>query len=136
MLKSQILLYHLLITPLVNFRCHFFLLLLLHSARYICPLKWYCNSLNIILAFSSFNVKNLISVKDCVPKSVCSCVICNFSDIFEKSHHLSTQVHEHLFADTKSYIFTYLKILTLCRDACGEKCFKIRAMATGGCKGV
>ena len=59
--------------------------------------KTYCKNLNIKLAFSSFKVKNLISVKDCVPRS-----------IGETSRPLSTRVHEHLFTD-KTQIFLNIK---------------------------
>ena len=31
--------------------------------------KNYCKNLNIKLSFSSFKARNLISVKDCVPRS-------------------------------------------------------------------
>ena len=41
--------------------------------------KTYYKNLNIKLAFSSFKVKNFISVKDCVPRSLRSCVVYKFS---------------------------------------------------------
>jgi len=41
--------------------------------------KTYCKNLNIKLEFSSFKVKNLTSVKDCVPRSLRSCVVYKFT---------------------------------------------------------
>ena len=41
--------------------------------------KKYCKNLKIKLAFSSFKVRNLISVKDCVPRSLRSCVVYKFT---------------------------------------------------------
>ena len=41
--------------------------------------KTYCKNFNIKLAFSSFKVKNLISFKDYVPRSLRSFVVCKFT---------------------------------------------------------
>ena len=91
--------------------------------------KKYCRNLNIKLAFSCFTIKNLITVKDCVPRLLRSCVVYNFTCAGYKSvcigkifPHLSTQVHEHLFTDKNSHIFEHLKRSSSCRDACGEGC--------------
>ena len=94
--------------------------------------KKYCKNLNIKLAFSSFKIKNLITVKDCVPRSLRSCVVykfmcagCNSVYIGETSRHLSTRVREHLFTDKNSHIFKHLKSSSTCKDACGEGCFRV-----------
>ena len=88
--------------------------------------KTYCKNPNIKLAFSSFKVRNLISVKACVPRSLRSCVVyqftcagCNSLYIGEKSRHSSTQVREHLFTDKNSNIFKHLKSSSSFRNACG-----------------
>ena len=94
--------------------------------------KKYCKNLNIKLAFSSFKIKNLITVKDCVPRSLRSCVVykficagCNSVYIGETSRHVSTRVREHLFTDKNSHIFKHLKSSSTCKDACGEGCFRV-----------
>ena len=77
----------------------------------------YCNSIKIKLAFSSFKVKNLISVKDYVPRSLRSYVVykfkcagCNSVYIGETSRHLSTRVREHLFTDKIQIFLNILKV--------------------------
>ena len=42
-------------------------------------IKRYCNNLTIKLAFSSFKIKNLMKVKDSVPRSSHSCVVYKFT---------------------------------------------------------
>ena len=94
--------------------------------------KKYYNNLTIKLPFSSFKSKNLLAIKDHVNKSLRSCVVytftcagCNSVYIGETSHHLSTQVCEHLFTDTNSHIFKHLKTSTPCKNLCNENCFKV-----------
>jgi len=101
-----------------------------HKVRLLA--KTYCKNLNIKLAISTFRVKNLISVKDCVPRSLRSCVVynitcmgCNSAYIGETSPHLSTRVREHLFTDKNSHTFKHLQSLSSCRDVCVEQCFKV-----------
>ena len=101
-----------------------------HKVRMLA--KKYCKNLNIKLAFSSFKIKNLITVKDCVPRSLRSCVVykficagCNSVYIGETSRHLSTRVREYLFKDKNSHIFKHLKSSSTCKDACGEGCFRV-----------
>ena len=79
--------------------------------------KKYCKNLNIELAFSSFRIKYLLTAKDCVHRSLRSCVAyrfscagCNSVYIGETTRHLSTRVREHLYTDKKSLIFKHLKI--------------------------
>ena len=88
--------------------------------------KKYCKNLNIKLAFSSFKIKNLITAKDSVPKSLPSCIVysftcagCNSVYIGETSRRLSTLVCEHLFTDKNSHIFKHLKSSSSCKDTCG-----------------
>ena len=92
----------------------------------------YCNSIKIKLAFSSFKVKNLISVKDYVPRTLRSYVVykfkyagCNSVYIGETSRHLSTRVREHLFTDKNSNIFKHLKGSAACKEACNDSCFTV-----------
>ena len=92
----------------------------------------YCNSIKIKLVFSSFKVKNLISVKDYVPRTLRSYVVykfkcagCNSVYIGETSRHLSTRVREHLFTDKNSNIFKHLKGSAACKEACNDSCFTV-----------
>ena len=75
----------------------------------------YCKNLNINIAVTSVKVKNLMSVMDCVPRSLRSCVVykctcagCNSIYIGETSRHLSTRVREHLFTDKHSHTHTHV----------------------------
>ena len=79
--------------------------------------KKYCKNLDIKLAFSSFKIKNLLTGKDRVHRSLRSCVVykfscagCNSVYIGETTRHLSTRVREHLYTDKNSHIFKHLKI--------------------------
>ena len=42
-------------------------------------IKRYCSNLKIKLVFSSFKIKNLLKVKDSVPRSLRSCIVCKFT---------------------------------------------------------
>ena len=95
-------------------------------------IKTYCNNLKIKLVFSSFKIKNLIRVKDFVPRSLRSCVVykftcaeCNSVYVGETSRHISTRVREHLFSDKNSHIFKHLQSSDACKNACNETCFKV-----------
>ena len=75
----------------------------------------YCSNLKIQLQFSSFKIKNLLSVKDHVPRSLRSYVVyrfkctgCNYVQIGETSQHLSTRVREYIFTDINYNIFKHL----------------------------
>ena len=94
--------------------------------------KKYCKNLNIRLAFSSFKIKNLLTVKDRVHRSLRSCVVykfscagCNSVYIGETTRHLSTRVREHLCTDKNSHIFKHLKNSPTCKSLCNESCFKV-----------
>ena len=65
-------------------------------------LKRYCNNLDVRLAFSSFKISNMFSVKD--PVELRSNVVlykfthasCNACYVSETSWHLSARIREHL----------------------------------------
>ena len=92
--------------------------------------KRYCRNLNIKLVFSSFKIKNLMNVKDTVPRSLRSnvvykfkCAKCNSAYVGETSRHLFT--HEHLCTDKNSSIFKHLNSSDKCKKACNDSCFTI-----------
>ena len=72
----------------------------------------YCKNLNIKLAYSSFTIKNLLTVKDSVHRSLGSCVVykfscagCNSFYLGETTHHLSTRVCENLYTNENPIFF-------------------------------
>lgn len=94
--------------------------------------KCYCKNLEIKVAISSFQVKNLMNVKDFVPQSFRSRVIykfnfagCNSVYVGMTSWHLSTRMHEHLYSDKNSQIFKHLKSSDTCRKSYGDNCFTV-----------
>ena len=93
---------------------------------------FYCNNANIVLAFSSFKVGSLFSVKDPVPNGLRSCVVYKFSCagcaacyVGETTRHFNTRVREHLETDRASHIFKYLESSLACRSACSRDNFAI-----------
>ena len=95
-------------------------------------IKKYCSNLTIKLAFGSFKVKNLIKVKDSVPRSLRSrvvykfrCAGCNSVYVGETCRHISTRVREHLCTDKNSHIYKHLQSYKTCEDSCDESCFKV-----------
>ena len=99
--------------------------------------KRYCKNLEINLVFSYFKIKNLMNVKDSVPKSLRSnviykfkCVECNSAYVGETSRHLSTRVREHLHSDKNSHIYKHLKGSDKCRKSCSDDCFKVLDVAS------
>ena len=95
-------------------------------------LKRYCSNLKIKLAFSSFKIKNLIRVKESVPRSLHSCVVyrftcsgCNSVYVGQTCRHISTRIREHLGTDKNSHIFKHLQSSIPCKDAGYDSCFKI-----------
>ena len=95
-------------------------------------IKKYCSNLTIKLAFGSFKVKNLIKVKDSVPRSLRSCVVykftcagCNSVYVGETCRHISTRVREHLCTDKNSHVYKHLQNYKTCKDSCDESCFKV-----------
>ena len=100
-------------------------------------LKRYCNDLDVKLAFSSFKIRNMFSVKDPVPVELRSnvvykftCASCNSCYVGETSRHLSTRIREHLNRDRASHIFQHLQQSEACRNSCSAECFKVRDRAT------
>ena len=96
---------------------------------------WLNDTVGIVtsnLYFSSFKIKNLIKVKDTVPRSLRPSVVykfnsaeCNSAYVAETSRHLSTRVREHLSTDENSNIFKHLKTSDKCKKACKDSCFII-----------
>ena len=91
--------------------------------------KQYCKGVKIKLVFSSFKIKNLVKVKDSVPRSLHSNVIykftcgeCNSAYVGETSRHLSTRVREHLVTNKNSHIFKHLKGSDKYRSAYYDSC--------------
>ena len=95
-------------------------------------IKRYCSNLTIKLAFSSFKIKNLMKVKDSVPRSLRSCVVykfmcegCNSVYVGETYRHISARVREHLFTDKNSHVYTHLQSSKTCKYSCDKSCFKV-----------
>ena len=85
-----------------------------------------------MLAFSSFKVGSLFSVKDPVPNGLRSCVVYKFSRagcaacyVSETTRHFNTRVREHLETDRASHIFKHLESSSACRSACSRDNFAI-----------
>ena len=94
--------------------------------------QFYCNNVNIVLAFSSFKVGGLLSVKDPILSGLRSCVAykflcagCTTCYVGETTRHFSTHVREHLETDMASHIFKHLEGSTACRSACFLDSFTI-----------
>ena len=95
-------------------------------------LQRYCTDLQIKLAFTSFKIKNLITAKDCIPRSLRLNIVYTFtcaeySSVYvgETSQHLSTRVPERLFSHKNSHIYKHSKNSSACREACNENCFAV-----------
>ena len=94
--------------------------------------KYYCESLNIKIALTSFKVTNMFNVKEPIPKSPKFFVVykfvcpgCNACYIGETTRHLSTRIKEHLETDKKSNIFAHLVNNETCKALSTENCFEI-----------
>ena len=92
----------------------------------------YCNNANIVLAFSSFKVGSLFSVKDPIPNGLWSCVVYKFSCagcaacyVSETTWHFNTSAREHLETYRASHILKNLKSSSACRSACSHDNFAI-----------
>ena len=93
---------------------------------------FYRNNANIVLAFSSFKVGSLFSVKDPVPNGLRSCVVYKFSGagcaacyVGETTRHFNTRVREHLETERALHIFKHLESSLACRSACSRDNFAI-----------
>ena len=75
-----------------------------------------------MLAFSSFKVGSLLSVKNPIPSGLRSCVFYKFScagcAACETTRHFSTRVREHLETGRASHILKHLEGSKECRSAC------------------
>ena len=94
--------------------------------------QFYCNNVNIVLAFSYFKVVSLLSVKDPIPSGLRSRVVYKFSCagcaacyVGETTQHFSTRSREHLETDRASRIFKHLEGSKACRCACSLDNFAI-----------
>ena len=96
-------------------------------------LKSYCTNLQIRLAFSSYKVSNMFSIKDPIPISLRSLVVykfscagCNSVYVGETCRHFSTRVREHLARDKNSHIHKHLTSSKTCKQTVSnESCFTI-----------
>ena len=118
---------------------HVLLILYVLSTRVLIKLlKRYCNNLDVKLAFSSFKIRNMFSVKDPVPVELRSNVVYNFTCascsscyVGETSRHLSTRIREHLLnRDRTSHIFQHIQRSEACRNSCSAECFEVIDHAT------
>ena len=85
-----------------------------------------------MLAFSSFKVGSLFTVRDPIPNGLRSCVVYKFSCagctscyVGETTRHFNTRVREHLKTERASHIFKHLKTSPACRSACSRDNFAI-----------
>ena len=99
--------------------------------------KRFCNDLDIKLAFPSFKIRNIFSVKDPVPSDPRSrveykftCAGCNACYVGETFGHISTRIQEYQGRDRPSYIFQHLQHSEERRRVCFESCFSILDIAS------
>ena len=84
------------------------------------------------LAFSSFKIRNMFSMKDPVPFKLRSrvvyqftCAGCNACFVGETFRQISMRIREHLRRDRSYHIFQHLQHYEECRRLCSESCFSI-----------
>jgi len=94
--------------------------------------KRYCKNINIKLAFTSFKIGSLLSVKDPIPSGFrsgvvykFSCAGCNACYVGETTRHFSTRIREHLITDKNSHIGTHLRNSESCRALSSRDCFHV-----------
>ena len=95
--------------------------------------KRFCKSdVYIRLAFTSFKISSMFSIKDCIPFALKSfivykfeCASCNACYIGETYRHLSTRTREHLKTDKNSHIYKHIQSSENCKQSCDESCFPI-----------
>ena len=99
-------------------------------------LKRYFKNLDVKLAFSSFKIRNMLSVKDPVSVELRSnvvyrftCASCNSCYVGETSRHLSTNIRE-LNSDRTSHIFQHIQQSEECRNSWSAECFEVIDHAT------
>ena len=81
-----------------------------------------CTNLQIRLAFSSYKVSNMFSIKDPIPFSLRSLVVykfscagCNSVYVGETCRHFSTRAREHLARDKNSHIYKHPNSSKTCK---------------------
>ena len=93
--------------------------------------KFYCKSLNIKIDLTPFKISAMFNVKDPIPKSPKSFVVCNFVCLgcnacyIGETRHLSKMINEHLETEKKSNIFAHLFNNETCKELSTENCFEI-----------
>ena len=94
--------------------------------------QYYCKSTNIKIVFSPFNVGDLYSVKESVPKYLRSFVVyrftcpgCNATYIGETTRDLTASIKERLETDSKSHIFKHIDTNRKGKELCNVECFEI-----------
>ena len=94
--------------------------------------KKYCKGLDIRLAFTSYKLSNMFSVKDSIPITLRSqvvykftCAGCHTCYVGETTRHFGTRVREHLSSDRNSHIYKHLQASESCKNLCSFNCFSI-----------
>ena len=98
----------------------------------------YCKpNTNIELAFSSFKISSLFSMKDRVPFDLRFYVAykfvygsCKADYIGRMKRHLSTRIKENLETDKKSHVYKHLNESQRCKALSKNDCFSILDYAT------
>ena len=92
--------------------------------------KKYCTGLDIRLAFTSYKLSNMFSVKDSIPNALRSQVVYKFTCagrhacyVGETTRHFGTRVREHLSSDHNSHIYKHLQAFESCKNLCSFNCF-------------
>ena len=92
----------------------------------------YCKDLDIRLAFTSFKLSNMFSMKDPIPNTLRSqvvykfiCAGCHTCCVGETTRHFGTRAREHLLSDCNSHIYKHLQGSASCKNLCSFNCFSI-----------
>ncbi|XP_020906008.1 uncharacterized protein LOC110244161 [Exaiptasia diaphana] len=93
--------------------------------------KQHCKNINIKLAFTTFKIGSLFTVKDPIPKELKSCVVykfccasCNACYVGQTIRHFKTRRKEHLFGDKSSHVYKHVHN-TKCGENVNNECFSI-----------
>ena len=96
--------------------------------------KYYCKSLNIKIALTSFKVTDMFNVKEPIPKFFVVykfvCPGCNACYIGKTTRHLSTRIKEQLGTDKKCHIFEHLVNNETCKTLSTKNSFEITDSAS------
>ena len=103
--------------------------------------KQFCKSIEIRLAFRTFKIGSMLSVKDATPSSLRSrvvykfkCGCCGATYIGETIRHLSTRMNEHLVTAKSSHINIHLNANPLCKLNSNESCFEVIDSDSNECR--